>query len=432
MNYKKYTAIFALVMLGIASCTDESLFPLPYNDREVAAYLRMYKVTSTSLDFTDISTTGGANTAFETVFEAVDEAKGANLSKVDFFVSLRRGTTATDEVLVKSVAGSAFTAVPEPTYSEYRRSTVKITAQEAVTALATLTSVPASFPSGLTPIAYPGSIASGDVFVFRWVMTMNNGKQFSTLNVQGTSTDVNNVTANIATGQFYSSPFIFSMTARTYTAGRTYFGDYTLTQRAIWSPAHNVFLHSAAFPAYLNQVLFPNQTVTLKDNVDIPTLQSTEREFTVNYKGGNVTMRINMEPIAPGFTGANGTATINNTLVPYGFPATTTNGNLGSVFIPIQSTKVQCSTGRELYWVTPTTGLFGNAPSTSNPTASNFLGPGMPQNLHPNRGVYRTDQTGIVAGQVFSISVDDDCDEYGRRNGYCSWTRRVYLTLTKI
>jgi hypothetical protein len=58
--------------------------------------------------------------------------------------------------------------------------------------------------------------------------------------------------------------------------------------------------------------------------------------------------------------------------------------------------------------------------------------PGIPRRAFPNRGHYRTDRDGLTVGDVFTISVDDDVDEYGRRNGYCNWYTRVYLSLTKL
>jgi hypothetical protein len=187
----------------------------------------------------------------------------------------------------------------------------------------------------------------------------------------------------------------------------------------------------------LSEVLFPNQTV----NLSIPTSGlSTEREFDVEYKGQIVKLRINFERTRPGLTGATtGQAAINNSLVTEGFPASTTDAtpgssNLGTVTVPLQNSTVDCNSDRELYWVTPTSGQFGNASSGTNPTASNFLtfDPRLPQNRIPKQGVYRWDGTfGLNAGDTFSIGIDDDCDEYGRRNGYCTWTRSVYLILTK-
>jgi hypothetical protein len=165
-------------------------------------------------------------------------------------------------------------------------------------------------------------------------------------------------------------------------------GTYNLTQNAIWSPNHSVDLHASSYPASLNQILFPNQTVTLS----VPTGGlSTERVFTVTYRGQPVTLRVNLEN--------------------------------GTVYIPLQNSTVNCSAERQLYWTWPPSGSF--APG------SVILPPGLPQVTTQNRGAYNVAQTGLVAGQIMTIGLDDDADEYGRRNGYCSWVRRVALTLTK-
>ena len=42
---------------------------------------------------------------------------------------------------------------------------------------------------------------------------------------------------------------------------------------------------------------------------------------------------------------------------------------------------------------------------------------GTPRSATPNRGVYSTSQTGLTPGDMFSICVDDDADEYG--NNLC-------------
>jgi hypothetical protein len=104
-------------------------------------------------------------------------------------------------------------------------------------------------------------------------------------------------------------------------------------------------------------------------------------------------------------------------------PAT---GTAGTVVIPIQSTTLDCSGTRKFFWGMPLTGNF-TRPGT---TTVNLTAP-LPTATTPNRGSFNTTQTGLVAGQIMTIGLDDDADEYGLRNGYCDWTRRVRLTLTK-
>jgi hypothetical protein len=200
MNYKRYIFICALICSGIViSCEiDESKFPLPYNDRTVGAYARLYQVTSNVLDATDQT-----NSAFEAVFEPVDEANGGNTVSIDFYVSFRAGSGwplaqrgLTDEVFVKSVPVSGFTAPPSPTYSVYKRGTIRVTVDEMLAALATnLGSQPdpdgpgpiagASPVSGLVAYPIPGAFAVpqvNDAFVLRWKQILNDGREFTVLN----------------------------------------------------------------------------------------------------------------------------------------------------------------------------------------------------------------------------------------------------------
>ena len=385
MNFKKYTWLIAVLILGIGiSCRDESLYPLPYNERVVGAYLRMYSITSNVFDVNDL-----ANSGFDVIYEAVDEANGDNLQEVEFYVSMRRGTGVTGEALIKTVSGSTFSNVPQPTYSVYKRSQIRITAAETQAALASISvAPPAAWPSGSAGLVYPGTLIAADQIIYRWQIVLKDGRKFSVLNPQRTNVDENNHTPNITTGQFYNAPSTYTVVVRSLQAG-AWIGTYNLVQNAIWSPAHSVALHETSYPASLNQVLFPTQTVTMS----IPAGGlSTEREFTVNgYRGQNVKLRINLEN--------------------------------GTVFVPQQNSTVDCTAEREIYWVTPVAGSFAG---------NTNLAPGLPQATVQNRGSYNPAQDGTVAGQQLTIGIDDDADEYGRRNGYCTWTRRVRLTLTKL
>jgi hypothetical protein len=335
--------------------------------------MRAYSQTSNIIDLNNL-----ANSGFDIVFEAVDEANGENLQEFRFFVSHRRGTAVTPEVPVKVIPATDFSSVPEPTVSTYRRGRVRITGSEALAALAAAP-------------GFPGSFANADQVNFRGVMVLRDGREFTTTNT----------TPNITGGQFYTAPFIWTLVVRSIPAS-SWVGTYRLTQSAIWSLNHSPALHAAPqFPAYLNQVLFPPQDVTL--SVPAGGL-STERVFQVQYRNQTVSMRINLE-----------------------HTPTTADPNLGTIFVPLQNTGVDCTAERELYWVTPVGGSFGTA--ASPPPA---LPAGLPQGVTANRGTYNNSQTGLVAGQTLTIGVDDDADEYGRRNGYCTWTRRVRLTLTKL
>jgi len=358
---KKYLllAVLSLVVL-VMSCRDESTYPLPYNDRETGAYMRVVTLNSNIIDLNDL-----ANSGLDGIFEAVDEEYGDLLEEFEILVSYRRGITFSSEVSVLKVPGSEFQAVPEPTFSEYKRKAIRIPAQTAITAL-----------QGAATNPLVGNPIAGDIFNFRGIVKLKNGKEFS-----NTNTNI-----NILSGQFYNSTFVYSLTVRSLLAG-SWLGDHSLTQTEIWSPNHSAALHATAFPSYLNERLFPDQTVTLS----IPAGGlSSQREFTVNYRGETSKVLISLEN--------------------------------GTVFVPIQNTGVDCTSERQIYWTFPTSGTFAG---------STALAPGLPQATVSNRGAYTTTQ-GTTAGQIITVALDDDADEYGRRNGYCTWVRRVRLRLTKL
>jgi hypothetical protein len=104
---------------------------------------------------------------------------------------------------------------------------------------------------------------------------------------------------------------------------------------------------------------------------------------------------------------------------------------LGSVFVSLANTGINCTSGRSFYQMTAGAAIItAGAPGTFS--GDILMPPGIPRRAFPNRGHYRTDRDGLTVGDVFTIAVDDDVDEYGRRNGYCNWYTRVYLSLTKL
>jgi hypothetical protein len=478
MKIKKYIALCILLAgVIVMSCRDESLYPLPYDNRETASYLRVYQIVSNVWDINDL-----ANSGFEAIYESVDKHYGADLTKVEFYATHKSGATGliTNEVLVKTITDlSAFTTVPEPTYSLYLRSTpIRITATETLAALATLTTDPDGFlgdgnctgifPKVCTMVAYPGVVALGDQIIYRVKIYDNKGRAFTVANPQNTVTPAlgnpneANITPNITGGIFYNSPMIYTNLVQqiTNTGNQSaYTGDYVMKQVAIWQPDHNAGQHQSFLPGWLNKVIFGNSDVDPTQTVTLSAVTGglpTQRQLTCKYRGQTITMMINLEravlsQTGAGLTGANGAAalltltTATNTAVGaglgngLGFPAGTTNANLGVVFVPLSNTGVDCTSEREFYGVTPQAGVF-NAPVSTHPVTGATISPasplplaaGLPSSTFPNRGVYRLDRDGLTAGDVFTIGFDDDCDEYGRRNGYCNWYTRVYLTLTKI
>jgi hypothetical protein len=448
MNLKKY--ILGTVLLGgitMMACRDESLYPLPYDDRTTAHYLRIYRSTTNVFELNDL-----ANSAVEFVFESVDERKGALLQEVEFYATHRNGTTGliTDEVLVATIPASAmnFNFVPEPTYSEYLRSApVRITHDQIQAALSTLTTDPDGttcsniYPDVCPAVAYPGTLALNDQVILRWKTRLTDGREYTVANVQTIvspslgNPEEANITPNVATGAFYNAPYTFTVTVRRMTNpydANAYTGDYRMTQMAVWSPNHNLELHQT-IPNYLvrpftfgSSPTDSTQVVTLsRPTGGLPTERLVEN---VRYRGQTISFRINMEggpnPNLPAAELATLTDPFSNLSTASGMGMTgATNAVLGTVFVPLVNTGVDCTSEREFYLVTPLAGTFGG---------NTTLRYGLPRRTYPNRGYYRMDQNGLSIGQVFTIAVDDDADEYGRRNGYCTWFRRIYLRLEKL
>lgn len=385
------------------ACRDESLYPLPYTNRDVGAYLRIYRVTSNVIERNEI-VAGGTRAFYEMVLEAVDEEYGNLLQSVEFFISHISAAGLTPEVPLATVNGSAFTSVPEPTYSKYKRATIRFNYSDISAALSAAScGTVTTWPSGLSCGSFTSPPAIGSAFILRWRQNLTNGKSYTTVNQQATNPDENNVTPNIAGGQFYSSPYIISFAVRNVTTAPPpptdpYTGSFNLTQLAIWSPVHSGALHlTPQLPSYLrqpNSILFPTQDVTLSVPTNGP---SSVREFQVAFKPPlasspqNITMQISLEN--------------------------------GAVIVPLQNTGINCTSSRQIYFVTPTTGSFAG---TGAPGV-----PGIPTGSTPNRGTYNVAQDGLTTGHSFTIGVDVDADEYGRRNGYCTWTLRVRLQLTR-
>lgn len=457
MNHKKYWIVTALIATGllVACSVDESKFPLPYNSRTTGAYARLYQIKSSSF------AVGDPLAAFQAIFEPVDGKDGNDTDSIMFYVSHRRGSSLSREVFVKAVPiDASFVKVPAPTYSVYRRGLVTITQAEMEAALAPFAGIDPDGPATPTAnflAAYPGlPTNAGDQFVIRWTQKLKDGRKFTVFNPQqnvnpafGNPTEENG-TPNITTGLFYSSPFTFTMNVRTLVsvAGVPYTGTYRLVMVANWSPAHTnaagIALHALSFPSYMNSLTFPDQDVIVNP---VAGGLISEREFSVNYRGSAVTMRLNFENINPNFSGATRT-NMNNPVAPtaagvptgMGLPGGPfVNANLGTVFLPLMNTGADCSSTREFYWITPAGGSFGGSAAAYQRFDQDGTGPlgtvrpGIPAFTHPNRGTYRTNDNGLTSGTSwFSIGVDDDADEYGRRNGYCTWTRRCYLVLTKL
>lgn len=173
MNKLKYILGMAMVMT-IGSCTDFVDPAIPYSNFETGVYLRTISVTPS------IPYAQRATGTFDLVVEAVDAENGGQVQSVDIFTSRRRGASVLPEAKVTTIDGSAFASVAE---SKYRRATVSITVVQAMQAL------------GLTT----ADLAGADIVEFRLVLTTTTGFTFSN----------NNISIDIASGAFYSSPFFY-------------------------------------------------------------------------------------------------------------------------------------------------------------------------------------------------------------------------------
>lgn len=454
-----------MAVVAAVSCSpDPSLYPLPYDSRATGSYLRAYRVSSNVWDLTDTLTS-----AFTAVYESVDKSFGADLQEIRFYATHRSGATGfiTDEVLVKTFDAAAiatnFAKVSEPTYSDYLRSApLSVTYTETLTALRTLKGTdpdgvngvdpqctgifPKTCPAVPFPYAAPGAgeLQNNDRIIFRIAIEDNQGRLFTVANPQntiapylGNPTEAN-ITPNLTGGLFYASPMLFTVTVvRTtnpYNAN-AYTGNYRMTQVARWQPDHSTAQHQAFPQAWIDQFVFGSTTTDSTQTVTISKVTNglpTEREFTCTYRGQTINMVINLENTATGLSAA-AITTLNTPIntpgqpaaTPFGlgFPAGTSTANLGTVFVPLANTTVDCTSSREFYHVTPLGGTFAG---------SNVLPWGLPRATVPNRGCYRNDRDGSVIGDRFLIALDDDADEYGRRNGYCNWYTRVLLVMERI
>jgi len=293
-------------------------------------------------------------------------------------------------------------------------------------------------------------LALGDQIILRWKTRLTDGRTYTVRNVQttvsprlGNQEEANILSSGFLSGQFYNAPYQFTVTVRQMTLpynANAYTGNYQMIQMAVWSPNHNLELHQT-IPTYMvrpftfgNSPADSSQTVTLSK---VPGGLPTERLVeNVRYRGQTISFRVNFEgggPASPApspsdaafatltaaFSNVSGTSGMGMVIpvVPSGFP------RLGTVWVPLFNSGVNCTSQRQFYLTTPLNGTFGGT------TALRF---GLPRRTYPNRGFYPIGSDGLTPGDVFTIAVDDDVDEYGRRNGYCTWYRRIYLRLEKL
>lgn len=446
-NFRTY--LLAAAWIAGASCSPSPVLTTGTNTGG-AEFLRLYSSVSNTWDVDDL-----AHSGFTAVYESVDTDNGADLTKIEFYATYKSGSTGliTDEALVKTIDANAiaasFATVPAPTLSDYLRSgPITITYAETIAGLSTLTSDPDGnsctgvYPDVCTMIAFPGSLQENDEVIFRAAIYDKQDQLYTVANPQTTVTpalgnpDEVNISANLNGGLFYANPMLYTVTlVRTTTTGNpdAYTGDYLMTQVARWQPDHSAAQQSSF--SWIDEIVYGNSTT---DSTQVVTLSKvtgglpTERQFQCQYRGQTLTLTINLENTPTGLTSGAITTLTNPANMPgqpastaqgLGFPAGTTTGNLGTIWVPLVNTHVDCTSTKQFYQVTPLGGTF---------VGSSSLPWGYPRATVPNRGAYRNDRDGLTPGDVFCIGIDDDADEYGHRNGYCDWYTRVLLTLKKL
>src|SRR5687767_10032969 len=157
MNKLKHILGICLA-LSVNSCTDFVDPAIPYSDFETGVFLRTISSTP-SVNFFALPTE-----EFDLEIEAVDEQNGKLVEEVDIYVSHRRGTTVSPEVLVTTVDRSSFASNSE---SKYLRASVNIPISTALSAM------------GLTT----ADIEGGDFFEFRLSLLDTKGRVFTNTNL---------------------------------------------------------------------------------------------------------------------------------------------------------------------------------------------------------------------------------------------------------
>jgi len=175
--YKGLIALTAVFTLNACSDSDNVIDKV-FDNVENGAVLRTISVNSQTLNSSDPSS------SFSVTVEEQDVEDGALLESVDVFVSIRdlspgNGTTTANDMLVKTIDASAFSAGP----LGLPRTTVEVTFAEAEAAM------------GLNASQH----APGDLFVFELRLNLTDGRTFGAADAGG-----------IITGGFFSSPYKYN------------------------------------------------------------------------------------------------------------------------------------------------------------------------------------------------------------------------------
>ncbi len=168
----------SILTFGMSSCSDKEKTIDKVLEIESGAVLRTIKITNTTLDANDTSTT------FSVDVEEQDVQDGGLFKQINLFVSLKdltpdNGTTPPTKSLIKSIPASEFTKGPV----DLPRGTVSATLADAIAAM------------GLTTAQY----SPADVAVFDLELELTDGRKFGSANAGGS-----------ITGGFFNSPYTYS------------------------------------------------------------------------------------------------------------------------------------------------------------------------------------------------------------------------------
>jgi hypothetical protein len=185
--------IITLAFTAIAvSCRDAEP-NIPFNVFNHGAYARTINVASGTYNFFDLQ-----NSAFTATIQIVDERDGDLLQSVDVYVRHRRGQTLSPEVLVKTLAASAFTKTPAAPQPGTATPTGREDGKAGRAYPTTTFSVSATEASGLTGPTL-ANIQGADAYEIRLVLNLTDGRSFTNTNSS----------ADIQGGPFYASPFFY-------------------------------------------------------------------------------------------------------------------------------------------------------------------------------------------------------------------------------
>lgn len=182
----KFVIIPVMVIVSF-SCRDESKLPYNYEEQQYGAYAKVIEVVSGSFIAQDAPgyPLDAAASEFSVTLEVRDVQKGGLFKEYEFFVTFVDNNPPTldlDEVSVGVFPASLFTKDPS---TGYPRATLTVEAVDVINAL------------GITQ----NDVRGGDVFEFRHVLRLKDGREFTNTNTSGVVTG----------GAFFNAPMFHAV-----------------------------------------------------------------------------------------------------------------------------------------------------------------------------------------------------------------------------